>query len=134
MRNAEGSRRRCFVIATICASIRSTIRSRVPSRRLDLTEFRSDEMRREVACYATWYNQYRPHTGLEGRTPMEVYRGLSAANEAPRFEPRSRWPRKSRCASPSAPVKGKRGVQLTLILSRFENRAHLPVIELRRAA
>ncbi len=99
-----------------------------------IVPFRLDRMRHELACYATWYNQYRPHTGLEGRTPMEVYRGLSAANEAPRFEPRSRWPRKSRCASPAAPVKGKRGVRLTLALSRFENRPHLPVIELRRAA
>ncbi len=96
--------------------------------------FRLDRMRHKVACYATWYNQHRPHTALGGRTPMEVYRGLSPANEAPRFEPRSRWPRKSRCASPAAVIKGRRGVRLDVMLSRFENRQHLPVVELRRAA
>jgi transposase InsO family protein len=93
-----------------------------------------DQMRHEVACYATWFNQHRPHTALGGRTPIEVYRGLSPANEAPRFEPRSRWPRKSRCASPGAVVKGRRGARLKVILGRFENRPHLPIVELRRAA
>ena len=96
--------------------------------------FRLDQMRHEVASYATWYNQHRPHTALGGCTPMEVYRDLPVANGAPRFEPRSRWPRKSRCASPAARIKGRRGVRLAVLLSRFQNRPHLPVVELRRAA
>ena len=99
-----------------------------------IVPFRLGLMRQEVACYATWYNEHRPHTALGGRTPMEVYRGLPPANEASRFEPRSRWPLKSRCAGPVVPVKGKRGVRLTFMLSRFENRPHLPVVELRPAA
>ena len=41
--------------------------------------FRLDRMRHEVACYAAWYNQHRPHTALDGRTPMEVSLGLSPA-------------------------------------------------------
>ncbi len=96
--------------------------------------FRLASMRHELGCYATWYNQHRPHTGIEGCTPMEVYRGLLAANETPGFEPRSRWPRKSRCASPVVRIKGRRGVRLTVMLSRLENRPHLPIVELRRAA
>lgn len=99
-----------------------------------IVPFRLDQMRHEVACYATWYNEHRPHMGLGGRTPLEVFKGLQPANEAPRFEPRSRWSRKSRCASPVVRVKGRRGVRLTVILSRFESRPHLPVVELRRAA
>ena len=93
-----------------------------------------DQMRHEVACYATWFNQHRPHSALGGRTPMEVYLGLSPANEAPRFEPRTRWPRKSRCASPVVVIKGRRGVRLKVVLSRFENRPYPPVVELQRAA
>ncbi len=96
--------------------------------------FRLAAIRHELGCYATWYNEHRPHTAPGGRTPLEVYRELPPANEAPRFEPRTRWPRKARCAAPAAPVKGRRGVRMTLMLSRFENRPHLPVVELRRAA
>ena len=96
--------------------------------------FRLASMRHELGCYAGWYNEHRPHTGIEGCTPMEVYRGLPAANARPRYEPRSRWPLKSRCASPVVRINGKRGVRLTLMLSRFENRLHLPVVDIRRAA
>ena len=99
-----------------------------------IVPFRLDEMRDEVGCYATWYNEHRPHSSLGGRTPMEVYRGLPAANEAPRFEPRARWPRKARCAAPAVPVVGRAGVRLQLVVSRLEGRRHLPLIELRRAA
>jgi transposase InsO family protein len=91
-------------------------------------------MRQELGCYATWYNQHRPHAGIEGCTPMEVYGELPAANAKPRYEPRPLWPRNARCAGRTAPVKGKCGVRLTLTLMRFENRPHLPVVELRRAA
>ena len=117
------------------AIVERFIRSLKPdcTRRISVP-FRLDQMRDEVACYATWFNQHRPHTALGGRTPLEVYRGLSPANEAPRFEPRSRWPRKSRCASPVVVFKGRRGVRLEVMLSRFGNRPHLPVVELRRAA
>lgn len=96
--------------------------------------FRLASMRYELGCYATWYNEHRPHTGIDGCTPTEVYRRLPAANAMPRYEPRLLWPRNARCAGSLAPVKGKRGVRLTLALSRFESRARLPVVELRRAA
>lgn len=91
-------------------------------------------MRNELGCYSTWYNEHRPHSWLSGRTPTEVYRDLPPANLRPRFEPRARWPKKARCAAPNVPVKGGTDTNLRLIVSRLENRAHLPVIELRRAA
>ncbi len=99
-----------------------------------IVPLRLDEMRHELGCYATWYNEHRPHTTLGGRTPLEVYRALPPANEAPRFEPRALWPKKSRCASPAARIKGKRGTRMGLVVSRFDNRPHLPIVELRRAA
>ena len=70
-----------------------------------LVPFRLDTMRHETTCYATWYNEYRPHQGLGGRTPLEVYRGWSPANE-----------------------------RLTLVVRQFEKRAPLRVVELKTAA
>jgi len=98
-----------------------------------IVPFRLDAMRHEVGCYATWYNELRPHSGLGGCTPLEVFGGLPPSNGEPRFEPRSRWPRKARCAAPNVPMKRRAGGKLRLVLSRLENRAHLPVVELRRA-
>ena len=99
-----------------------------------IVPFRLNAMRHEIACYATWFDEHRPHTALGGRTPLEVYRDLHPATEVPRFEPRSGWPWKSRCAGPVVRIKGKRGTRVGLVVSRFENRPHLSVVELRRAA
>ena len=96
--------------------------------------FRLDATRHEITCYATWFNEHRPHSGLGGRTPLEVFMGLPPANEALRFEPRSLWPRQSRCAAPVVPVKGREGARVRLVVGRVQSRPHLPVIELRRAA
>ena len=46
----------------------------------------------------------------------------------------SGWPRKSRCASPVAPVKGRRGSRLKLVVGHIDGRRHLPIAELKRAA
>jgi hypothetical protein len=46
----------------------------------------------------------------------------------------ARWRRQCRCAKPAAPVKGRCGVHLALVLGHVEDRKHLPVVELRRAA
>ena len=91
-------------------------------------------MRSELALWATWYNEHRPHQGIGGRTPLEVHHSTRAANEEPRYEPRAKWPRESVCARPVVKIKGERGVRLQLVVSRIENRAHLPVVELRRAS
>ena len=93
-----------------------------------------DAMRREIGLYVTWFNEYRPHSGVGGRTPLEVYRGSCPANEGARFEPRARWPRGNPCAGPAAPIEGRRGVKLALAIHHVENRRHLPIVELKPAA
>jgi len=88
----------------------------------------------EVSSYSAWYNEHRPHTALQGRTPNEVYFGRRPANRVPRFETRARWPRGSPCAKPQVLVKGQSGVRLELGI-RFEGgRKHLPVVTLNRVA
>ena len=37
-----------------------------------------EAMRREVATYLRWHEEHRPHQGLAGRTPKEVYDGESS--------------------------------------------------------
>ncbi|MBU0753987.1 MAG: DDE-type integrase/transposase/recombinase [Planctomycetes bacterium] len=99
-----------------------------------LVPFRMDALRQEIVCYIGWYNQHRPHSGLQGRTPDEVYKGKLPANQQPRFEPRHRWPRGSPCASPQTKIKGKTGVKMELVIGHYKGRKHLPVIELKRVA
>jgi putative transposase len=99
-----------------------------------LISFRIESMRKELTSYSMWFNQHRPHQSLGGRTPLEVYEEQTPANEKPRFEPRSRWPRHSRCARPQAQVKGQCGVRLELVVKSYEGRKQLPVVELKEAA
>ena len=51
-----------------------------------------------------------------------------------RFEPRRRWPRGSPCAGPSAPVQGRRGQRVALVVTYLASRRHLPIVELKKAA
>ena len=103
------------------------------TRRL-IIPYRRDAFRRELTLFVEWFNGYRPHTWLQVRTPNEIYFGRPPACLAPRFEPRARWPRRSRCAAPQARVRGRCGVRLELHVSFRVDRKHLPVVELRRAA
>ncbi len=80
------------------------------------------------------YNRFRPHQGLMGRTPDEVYFDREPAIEKPRWEPRPKWPRTSGCAAPYVPVKGECGARLGLEVSYLEGRKHLPIFRLREAA
>ena len=81
-----------------------------------------------------WYNHYRGHTTLGGKTPEEVYHGHYPANRKPRFEPRSRWSRGSPCARPWALVRGSPGAKVTLEVSFHAGRRHLPIVRLKRVA
>ena len=82
-------------------------------------------MRRELPLYAIWYKTERPHMALAGKTPAEVYAGRRVRRR--RFEPRPNWPHDSRRGRAT-------GDKLRLEVSYIENREHLPIIELRRAA
>jgi transposase InsO family protein len=88
----------------------------------------------ELSLFAEWFNGQRPHGGLAGATPDEIYFERRPAHHRPRFELRPRWPRDARCARPQAPVRGRPGVRLALEVRYLEGRAHLPVVLLTRAA
>jgi hypothetical protein len=93
-----------------------------------------ESMATELDFYATWFNAARPHQGLGGETPNEVYFRCKPANKKPRFEPRAKWPRGSPCAAPQARIRGACGTSRELALKFESNRSHLPLIRLRRAA
>ncbi|HMO11738.1 MAG TPA: DDE-type integrase/transposase/recombinase, partial [Actinotalea sp.] len=102
-----------------------------------LVPLRLDELCAQIARWCRWYDQARPHQGLGGRTPVEVYEQcLVPANRAPRLEPRARYPADSPCAGPQATVRGTRGARLKLVVDGFEGGAvrDLPTVGLRRAA
>ena len=71
---------------------------------------------------------------MDGKTPNEVHFARPAGNEQPRFEPRQNWPRGSPCAKPQVAVDGNPGDALVVEIDCLENRRHLPVIRVRRAA
>ena len=90
--------------------------------------------RRAMTQHIDWYLQHRPHAGLGGRTPAEVYEGRSPANRRARFEPRAKWPKQSRCAAPQAPPRVKPGAKLELVVSFADDTRLLPIVEIKRAA
>jgi hypothetical protein len=89
---------------------------------------------RELDHYVAWYNAERPHTRLAGATPDEIYFNKRPACRRPRFEPRARWPRRSRCAGAQTLVRGQPGAVLELSVTYRDGRKHLPVVSLRRVA
>jgi len=89
---------------------------------------------RELDAYVDWYNAERPHTRLNGRTPDEVYFNRFPACRKPRYEPRTRWRRRSKCAGVQALVRGQPGALLELSVAYRGDRKHLPIVTLRRVA
>jgi transposase InsO family protein len=89
---------------------------------------------RELLLFVDWYNQHRPNMAFDGRTPDEDYFDREPANELPRYEPRSGWPRGSPYAGPLAPTEGEPGVRITLDLRFYAGRKHLPIVALKQAA
>lgn len=53
---------------------------------LVIVPLRISVMQREMIAYMFWYNQHRPHRGLDGRTPAELRDGLIAAIDKPMEE------------------------------------------------
>ena len=117
------------------ASIERFIRSmkRECTRNL-IVPLRQEAIRKEIALYCVWYNEYRPSQSLGGCTPHEVRDGAKPANRRPRYEPRPRWPRGAPCAQPHARIRGACGARLRLEVAYMEGRKHLPIIKLTRAA
>lgn len=98
----------------------------VPLRRKDFVS--------QATFYMDWYNRFRPHTALGGRTPDERYRRIPSACRRPRFEPRPRWPRDSCCAEPKAKARGQPGARLELVVAWHASQKHLPIVTLHRVA
>jgi len=103
------------------------------TRRILVPERRST-FRYVIGDFFAWYNEWRPHTALEGRTPNEVYFRLRTVNRRPRIEPRARWPRRSPCARPRTLIAGQPGDRFTLDIKFLGGQRHLPVVSLKRAA
>jgi putative transposase len=106
---AKGSLRATAVIERFFLSLKEEMTRRT-SISLRLASFE-----RQITTYLAWYHAHRPHQGLGGKTPDEVFFDQSPANEAPRFEPRKRWPAQSPCARPFARPK-RRGPHAALAL------------------
>ncbi|OVE82318.1 hypothetical protein BVY04_01365 [bacterium M21] len=88
-----------------------------------------DRFREELELYFIWYNEYRAHEYLGGRTPNEVFDQVKVpACEKPRIELRDRWPEDSDCAKPSVPIAGVPGATPILVIGFLEGRKHLPII------
>ena len=119
-------------LAVIERGIR-TIKSEC-TRRLSVVPYRLGAFEQELVLYCSWYNGHRPHTWLRAAIHDEVYHHRRPACQAPRFEPRSRWPRRSRCATPQVLVRGKPGVEVALEVRYHGGRYHLPRVTLKRAA
>jgi len=80
-----------------------------------LVPFRLVDFREVISWYVDWFNRFRPHQGLAGKTPEDVYTGASTAG--PAFE-----------------VHGPKAVTLHLVVTAHEGQQQLPVVELRKAA
>jgi putative transposase len=104
------------------------------TRRLTVVPYRFTAFRQDLGLYFSWYNGHRPHMRLGAGTPDEVYYHRRPACRSPRFEPRPRWPRRSPCASPRTLIRGRPGVQFDLDVRYLDERRHLPVVSLKRAA
>jgi len=102
--------------------------------RVVVVPFRKEAFHQELTFFVDWYNQNRPHSTLDGKTPHEIYHKLQPASEYPRFEPRSRWRCTAPCASPQVPVAGQCGARIRLDVRYYRGRKHLPVVALRRVA
>ena len=104
------------------------------TRRLILVPYRFTNFRQELALFFSWYNSHRPHTWLHGATPDEAYNHRRPACRMPRFEPRQRWSRRSRCAAPQVLVRGQPGGRFDLEVRYDAGRRHFPIVTLKRAA
>jgi putative transposase len=96
--------------------------------------FRREAMRQLVSTYLAWFQEFRPHQGLGGRTPNEVLLGGKPANERVRIEPRPRWPAESPCSQPQARQSKKKTCRLSMLVRFHASRRQLPIVKLKRVA
>ena len=86
---------------------------------------RLDVMRTELTVYVSGFNEHRPHQGLDGCTPKEIYEDVIPLSQARHleFRPACRGTR-------NHAVPGR----LRLAVTYHEGRRQLPIIGLKWAA
>jgi transposase InsO family protein len=72
--------------------------------RIIVVPYRLEAMITELELYVGWFNEHRPHQGLAGKTPNEVFEGKVAARDGPRWETRVRGPCSGSGRRGAAPV------------------------------
>ncbi len=87
---------------------------------------------KEITLWREWYNSYRPHMTLEGKTPDEVYFCKRSANSLPRIEPRPKVHHSTPCARPRMIMAGKPGRKFCAQIAFLEGRRHLPILIVQR--
>ena len=79
-----------------------------------IVPMRQSNLRHELGFYFAWYNDFRPHQGLKGKTPIELYSGISHS------------PPKLNIRDPN--------LKLILDVAYMRQRPHLPIVSLKVAA
>jgi hypothetical protein len=97
-----------------------------------LVPLSKNEMQDETELFFEWYNEYRPHMTLSGKTPNEMYFHRHPANAKPRIETRPLAKHKTPCASPRMCIAGRAGAKINVHLDFLEGRLHLPIIRVER--
>jgi hypothetical protein len=97
-----------------------------------LVPIAKNEMIHETKLFFDWYNEYRPHMTLNGKTPNEVYYHRHAENAKPRIETRPKAKHSTPCAKPRMCIAGKAGTNIKLHLNFLEGKPHLPIIKIER--
>ena len=79
-----------------------------------IVPLRLSQMRQIVETYARWYNHYRPHQGLGGATPIEIYGRNITSSKKSCFDPKRE--------------------KLILVMKFLDKHRQLPVVELKKVA
>ena len=90
------------------------------------------DMMEETRLFFEWYNEYRPHMTLDGKTPNEVYFKRRAVNTKPRIETRPLAKHSTPCAAPRTCIAGRAGAKVKVMLEFLEGRRHLPIFKVER--
>ena len=101
------------------------------SRRILVPIARTD-MEEEVGLFFCWYNEYRPHMSLHGRTPNEVFFHRRAKNTLPKIETRPLVKHSTPCATPRMIIAGKAGAKVKARIEFLGGRSHLQVFHIER--
>ena len=95
-----------------------------------------NQFHEQLELMRRWYNEFKPHSTLGGRTPEEVYSNAREPKcNQPRHEPRPNYPINAPRLKSKPPVRGSPGQKLKLCVTFLDPETkRLPAITLREAA